>query len=128
MKNPLLRIFLCVKQAAFGIEVVPLVNWILIMSSTCKLMPLISAEDWFKKISLKGVVPRSLLKEVLELSTIMILRREGTEADCKRLESSMAGAICFSNVVFSRGCLNGRLVSAPIKRCEAERCESAEIT
>jgi hypothetical protein len=58
----------------------------------------------------------------------MIVRKDGTEADSTLVAVSMVGAICLSNEVFSRGGLNGRLVSAPIIRCDAERCESAEMT
>ena len=128
MKNPLLRMFLWVKQAALGIDVVPLVNWILMISSKWRSTSPTSAEEWLREISLKGIAPRKLSKGPSELLTVTIVRKDGTDADSSLLAVSIVGTICFNSEVFSRGGLNGRLVSAPIIRCDAERCESAEMT
>ena len=116
MKKPLLRMLLCVKQAALGIDVVPLVNWMLMISSAFSTTSPTSAEDWQSDISLKGVAPRRLSKGPLALFTIMILRRVGTDADSTLLAVLILGEICLSSDTFSRGGLNGRLVSAPIMR------------
>lgn len=62
-----------------------------------------------------------------ELSTRMTFWRDGTEADLIDPDVR-SGEICLSSDIFSRGGLKGRLVSVPIMRCVAERCDRAEIT
>jgi hypothetical protein len=57
----------------------------------------------------------------------MIFCRDGTEVDSIDPEVR-SGAICLRSDTFSRGGLKGKLVSVPIMRCVAERCDRAETT
>jgi hypothetical protein len=133
MKKPLLRIERWVRQAALGREVVPDVNWMLIVSWISKgssgitslLLELVKLPSG----SMKGVV--ALREEVSirswELSTRIMFLSEGADAD-SNFDADKSGAICFNSVMFSRGGLYERFVSVPIIRCAAERCESADMT
>lgn len=118
------------RQAAFGRAVVPDVNWMLIMSSRWRGESGVTA--WLVceyRRSLKGVVDlkSETSRRPAELSTRMTLCRDGTDADSIDPEVR-SGEICLSSDMFSRGGLKGRLVSVPIMRCVAERCDRAEIT
>lgn len=58
MKNPLFNILVCVRQAAFGMLVVPEVNWILMISFACNSSPAkpVLVPDDELRSSVKGVV------------------------------------------------------------------------
>lgn len=117
MKKPLLRIDRCDSEAAFGIDVVPDVNWMLTISSGWSsgsglILWRMLLED---RRSAKAVVALSCETSMRdeELSTRIKLRRDGTDSDSSFLVVR-SGIICSNKVMFSRGVLYGRLVSVPI--------------
>jgi len=111
-------------------EVVPDVNCMLIMSSTCRGESGMTA-CWLVEFmrSLNGTVACRAETSIRfdELSTRNTFRRERTALDCSK-EASRSGVISLSRDMFSLGGLKGRFVSAPIIRCEASRWLSAEMT
>jgi hypothetical protein len=133
MKYPLLSIEWCVKQAAFGREVVPDVNWMLIMSSWWRgesgMIPLPVWELDSESKDVKGVVAErgevSIRED--ELSTRKMFRSEGTASD-STFFPPRSGIICFKRDTFSLGGLYGRFVSVPMIKCAASRCRNAEMT
>lgn len=62
-----------------------------------------------------------------ELSTRSTCFREGTASDWM-LRPSKSGTSCLSKSRFDPGGFRGRLVSAPMIKCEDSRCESAAMT
>ena len=131
MENPLLRIERWVRQAAFGALVVPDVNCIFTMSSRWSSASgtTLSFREVEPKRSVKGVVERKGEVSIRpwELSTSIMLRREGTDAD-PNSEADRSGTMVLRSVIFSLGGLYGKFVSVPIIRWVASRWESAEMT
>jgi hypothetical protein len=127
-----LRIEWWVKQAAFGKEVVPDVNWMLMISSGSKgesgTIAFPVPEEACRRDS-NGVIAEKDETSILdfESSTRKIFRNEVTLADWIFF-ASKSGTICFKRVTFSLGFLNGKFVSVPMIKCAASRCESAAIT
>jgi len=132
MKYPLLRMEWWVRHAAFGNEVVPDVNWMLMMSSLSRgesgtmALPFCKVE-WRRDSN--GVVAEKVETSIREseLLTRKIFRNEGMLAD-STFAASKSGTICFRRATFSLGFLNGKFVSVPIIKCAASRCESAAMT
>lgn len=127
-----MRIEWWVKQAAFGKEVVPDVNWMLIISSGSRgesgTIAFPVSEEECRRDS-NGVIAEKDETSIRdsELSTRKIFRSEVTLAD-SIFSASKSGTICFKRVTFSLGFLNGKFVSVPMIKCAASRCESAAIT
>jgi hypothetical protein len=85
MLLPLLRIERCVRQAALGMEVVPLVNWILTTSSGWSPGSGTSGPftpDSSTSLKAKVELKESRLTRPEELSVTMICSNEGTRSDC----------------------------------------------
>ena len=132
MENPLFRMARCDRHAAFGMAVVPDVNWMLIVSlgfSGASGVRFRREVCPYRRSS-KGIVDLSAATSTRprELSTRIISLRDGTDADSMPRPDSRSGAICLSSVMFSRGGLKARFVSAPMMRRVAERCDNAEMT
>lgn len=119
---PLLRMERWVRQAAFWVEVVPEVNWMLMMSVLERYWGGRGVEGSWLRRSRKGVVDlkgaESMRPE--ELSTRIKCLRVGTVGE-SRLEPVRSGISCWNSGIFERGGLNGRLVSVLMIKCEASR-------
>ena len=132
MLLPLFRIFLWVKQAALGKLVVPDVNWMLTISSECRVSsvstPCGEGPPSSKTSSYFNIAPKcsSLLIRPWEFSTTMIFWIEGTAWEW--IEVEKLGTSSMSNGTFDRGGFLGKFVSVLMMRCFADRCDNAEIT
>lgn len=130
MLLPLLRIERWVRQAAFGIEVVPLVNCILTTSSGWR--PGLGTSVPFtpgSSTSLKAMVElkASRFTRPEELSATMICFSEGTSSDCSMCDLNPC-RIFLRSGTFDCGSLLERFVSAPMIRWDTLRWLRAEIT
>lgn len=132
IKNPLFRILLWVKQAAFGREVVPDVNWMLTISSWRNSSSGITVSAFLEVCErrlLNGMVARKEEVSIRssELLTRIIFRSEGTDAD-SNFKASRSGEMVLRSVIFSLDGLYGRFVSVPIIKCAASRWLNAAMT
>lgn len=121
--SPLFRIERWDRQAAFGADVVPDVNWILTMSWFDNVEEGVGLVVSVSRLILVyGVIARKDAGSILpaELSTTITCLREGAASDSSfELAVSL---IIESNIgTFERGALKGRLVSVPIIRCETPK-------
>lgn len=130
MLLPLLRIERWERQAALGREVVPEVNWMLMVSlgwrgdfgKGSRLCP--ERRMWL--YSVMGLREEGLMRPS-ELLTMMICWSDGTTLDSS-FGDWRSGMICWSSGIFDRGSFLGRFVSVPMMRWEASRWLRAEMT
>jgi len=111
---PLFRIDLCESIAAFGIDVVPLVNCILHTSSGSSSISKVPFPSPDAATSSNLVNLPKLLRSTLpwELSTVMT-RRKLVITEWSRLRS---GKKCLRSGMFERGGFRGKLLSREIMR------------
>ena len=108
-----------VSIAALGVEVVPDVNWMLIVSSGRREVSIVLVKE--EKSVPKGIVDvKGVLSIDSELSTRKTFLSSGTTTD-STLHPPRSVTISFSSVIFSLGALYGKFVSVPIIRCAAAR-------
>jgi hypothetical protein len=133
MLLPLFKMLLWVKQAALGIDVVPLVNCIFTISSQLTsfspgtpalLIPPSSKTFSYGIVAFMG--PVSTLPA--ELLTRMTDLREGTTSDSKVPILWMSGIRAERRSILERGGLRGRFVSVLMIKWDAVRCVSADNT
>lgn len=118
------------RHAALGIEVVPEVNWMFIMSWLERGAEGAGAGAWrsaFRPV--KGVVARRALISMRPdaLSTRTMCLSDGTLSDSS-FDAERSGTRASRRVMLFRGGLNGRFVSVPMTRWETSRWVSAEMT
>ena len=119
----------CERQAAFGAEVVPDVNWILTISLFERGESGEGADvEESCDIEAHGVVTRKDdgSTRPLELSTSTICLSVGMASEV-RVGDDRSGTMDCSKETLDLGDLYGRLVSVPMIRCVAERWLNADI-